>query len=763
MTVRRRNAECGVACLDAWEESCKTDVLRDSDDPFPYGMSRGIGNGCLDDCEVGGGNPPRVSLRSRFDDGFELLDHGCVAGEERMHYGLQIEEGFQVESCQRMGLQKRDAVKWDFLFSRRCLRVLLVEDDNTTRLVVRVLLQKCNYGVTTATNGLEAWNVMESASHPFDLVLTDVAMPILSGIDLLDKIMKSEVHRNTPVIMMSSCDSVDIVLKCLRSGAKDFLIKPLRKNELKHLWQHAWRKFHKERLNDNMETDQLVLLDNLKAEECGKQGCNEIFTKSQDSSLESGSKGLDLLGAIAYQSRQRRNEWEKAIDEKQPIGIAGRTKQRTLKKFSSQISHTSLLELGLQMSYLAQENTFKGDVKGGFRQSSNSAFSRYNSTVYQQQQNSTNCQSLSNEHFPCGGLNIQSTCTGEWTGTSINGSTASAMSYDRTFLDRLCVSSTHVSHPSVFDHSGFVVNSFSPIRASGGDKGGKDMVQDETFLGLVSSTPDGHISTVFSPQHVQTNDGEHRGRFGVQAHLQYLSVPVASPCQDRQHCTTDMEVCSGCVHDCNQHLQNNCHNDRCQVKSSIAAAGSLNQDQESISESRIETPFCASDNEILQSEQDSDVGNSILTGNAICSLMDTVSGDKQGSNEDSSVHRSSTSGRVLTDEPLSSGSSDSWANTEDRIVMGKQDGSISVDGDVKDSVLASDQVRNTLREAALYKFRQKRKLRCFEKKVHYQSRKRLAEQRPRIKGQFVRQAMNDETSDQEWNTGTEGLDLTSHT
>ena len=43
------------------------------------------------------------------------------------------------------------------------------------------------------------------------------------------------------------------------------------------------------------------------------------------------------------------------------------------------------------------------------------------------------------------------------------------------------------------------------------------------------------------------------------------------------------------------------------------------------------------------------------------------------------------------------------------------------------------------REAALTKFRQKRKDRCFEKKVRYESRKKLAEQRPRVKGQFVRQ------------------------
>jgi pseudo-response regulator 5 len=52
------------------------------------------------------------------------------------------------------------------------------------------------------------------------------------------------------------------------------------------------------------------------------------------------------------------------------------------------------------------------------------------------------------------------------------------------------------------------------------------------------------------------------------------------------------------------------------------------------------------------------------------------------------------------------------------------------------------------REAALTKFRMKRKDRCFDKKVRYESRKKLAEQRPRIKGQFVRQVQSTETSTQ---------------
>lgn len=43
---------------------------------------------------------------------------------------------------------------------------------------------------------------------------------------------------------MSSYDSLDIVFRCLSKGAADYLVKPVRKNELKNLWQHVWRKCH---------------------------------------------------------------------------------------------------------------------------------------------------------------------------------------------------------------------------------------------------------------------------------------------------------------------------------------------------------------------------------------------------------------------------------------------------------------------------------------------------------------------------------------
>ncbi|VVB16671.1 unnamed protein product [Arabis nemorensis] len=133
-------------------------------------------------------------------------------------------------------------VKWERYLPVRSLKVLLVEDDDSTRHIVTALLKNCSYEVTAVSNALQAWEILEDENSCIDLVLTEVVMPVHSGTGLLCKIMSHKTLKNIPVIMMSSHDSMVLVFKCLSNGAVDFLVKPIRKNELKNLWQHVWRR-----------------------------------------------------------------------------------------------------------------------------------------------------------------------------------------------------------------------------------------------------------------------------------------------------------------------------------------------------------------------------------------------------------------------------------------------------------------------------------------------------------------------------------------
>ncbi|KAH9298669.1 hypothetical protein KI387_030351, partial [Taxus chinensis] len=144
---------------------------------------------------------------------------------------------------------QRLRICWERILPQRCLRVLLVEDDDSTRQVVSALLRHCGYEVTSVANGLEAWDLLEDPSNHFNLVLTEVEMPYLSGISLLSKIMSHQIYRNIPVIMMSSLDSMSVIFKCLTMGAVDFLIKPVRKNELKNIWKHIWKRRQNSNIN----------------------------------------------------------------------------------------------------------------------------------------------------------------------------------------------------------------------------------------------------------------------------------------------------------------------------------------------------------------------------------------------------------------------------------------------------------------------------------------------------------------------------------
>ena len=95
--------------------------------------------------------------------------------------------------------------------------------------------------VTSASSGREAIDLLERGSR-FNLLLTDVMMPDVDGPALLHHVRNNEEYREMPVVMMSSNEHADIVLNCIRLGAEDYLLKPVSKKAVKHMWAHVWRR-----------------------------------------------------------------------------------------------------------------------------------------------------------------------------------------------------------------------------------------------------------------------------------------------------------------------------------------------------------------------------------------------------------------------------------------------------------------------------------------------------------------------------------------
>ncbi|KAG8096454.1 hypothetical protein GUJ93_ZPchr0013g37423 [Zizania palustris] len=201
-------------------------------------------------CQAGVDRPSQKDVRE-IGNGAVENGHSLKAEEEderRNGVGEDIPNGHNALPGSLQADEQREQqvwnVQWEKFLPVKTLRVLLVENDDSTRQVVSALLRKCCYEVIPAENGLHAWQCLEDLQNNIDLVLTEVAMPRLSGIGLLTKITSHKICKNIPVIMMSSNDSMSIVFKCLSKGAVDFLVKPIRKNELKNLWQHVWRRCH---------------------------------------------------------------------------------------------------------------------------------------------------------------------------------------------------------------------------------------------------------------------------------------------------------------------------------------------------------------------------------------------------------------------------------------------------------------------------------------------------------------------------------------
>lgn len=117
-----------------------------------------------------------------------------------------------------------------------------MDDDIITLKAVEQLLRKFGYRVTTAQNGREAIQHLlnsKARGQPIDLLLTDIVMPEVSGFDLIQEVVHGDKFSDLPVVVMSSQDSQESVLQAFEAGAADYLIKPIRRNEVATLWQHV--------------------------------------------------------------------------------------------------------------------------------------------------------------------------------------------------------------------------------------------------------------------------------------------------------------------------------------------------------------------------------------------------------------------------------------------------------------------------------------------------------------------------------------------
>lgn len=108
------------------------------------------------------------------------------------------------------------------------ISILVVDDEKDSRNGIAHFLKKSSYDVVTAEDGKEAWEFFKENHH--DLVLTDMRMPGISGIDLLKKV--KTIAPRTKVIIITAHGEVESYLEAMNHGAFEYLNKPIKIKEL---------------------------------------------------------------------------------------------------------------------------------------------------------------------------------------------------------------------------------------------------------------------------------------------------------------------------------------------------------------------------------------------------------------------------------------------------------------------------------------------------------------------------------------------------
>ena len=109
------------------------------------------------------------------------------------------------------------------------LKILVVDDDPTTRTILEKKLKKVGHGVETANNGDEAVGFI--SKYNYDVIITDLMMP--GGVDGIGVLEKTKaMHNRTDVILVTAHATINNAVKAMKKGAVDYLQKPINFDEL---------------------------------------------------------------------------------------------------------------------------------------------------------------------------------------------------------------------------------------------------------------------------------------------------------------------------------------------------------------------------------------------------------------------------------------------------------------------------------------------------------------------------------------------------
>ncbi len=109
-------------------------------------------------------------------------------------------------------------------------KILTVDDSKTIRMIVKKAFSAYNCDVMEAENGVEGLAL--AAKEKPDLIILDITMPVMTGIEMLEKLKAEKELKDIPVIMLTAESGKDSVMKIVKMGIRDYVVKPFKGDQL---------------------------------------------------------------------------------------------------------------------------------------------------------------------------------------------------------------------------------------------------------------------------------------------------------------------------------------------------------------------------------------------------------------------------------------------------------------------------------------------------------------------------------------------------
>lgn len=110
------------------------------------------------------------------------------------------------------------------------MNVLIVDDLDAMRVNLLAILKDLGFkNITESVNGMLAWTLAVERARfgkPFDLIFSDINMPVMDGITLLKYLRGVETYKTTPIFMVSTENEKNIIIRSVLFGANDYILKP---------------------------------------------------------------------------------------------------------------------------------------------------------------------------------------------------------------------------------------------------------------------------------------------------------------------------------------------------------------------------------------------------------------------------------------------------------------------------------------------------------------------------------------------------------